>query len=103
MDNLFQLTTADNILVRLQKLQPDSKPLWGKMNVSQMLAHCKVPLEVALGQKQLKRTFIGFVFGKIGKKQMLKEEPFKRNLPTDPHFIVKDNRNFADENSNWNH
>jgi len=97
MESLFQSTVADEILNRLDKLQPGTKPLWGKMNVSQMLAHSKVPLEVALGRKELKKTLMGFVFGKIGKKQMLKPEPFKKNLPTDPRFVVKHTPDFFKE------
>ena len=97
MENLFQSSVADNILSRIEKLQPGMQPLWGKMNVSQMLAHCKVPLEVAVGEKELKRTLMGVIFGRIGKKQMLKAEPFKKNLPTDPRFVVKNNPDFTSE------
>ena len=97
METLFQLTAAGEILNRLEKLQPDAKPLWGKMNVSQMLAHCQVPLQASLGEKQLKRTFMGLLFGKIGKKQVLKPEPFKKNLPTDPRFVIKNTPDFTTE------
>jgi hypothetical protein len=97
MESLFQSTAADKMLARLEKLQPGAQPMWGKMKVSQMLAHCEVPLEVALGKKQLKRTFMGVIFGKIGKRQVLKPEPFKKNLPTDPNFIVKHNPDFSTE------
>ena len=89
MENLFQSAVAEKISERMEKLQPETKPLWGKMNVSQMLAHCKVPLEVSLGQKQLKQTLLGILFGKMVKKQMLKPEPMKKNLPTVPDFVVK--------------
>jgi hypothetical protein len=94
MGNLFKSSAVTGILDRLSKLTPDSKPKWGKMNVSQMLAHCQVPLQAALGEKQLKRTLIGVLFGGIAKKQMMKEGPFKQNLPTDPSFVVKDDRQF---------
>jgi|SRR5215831_5916985 len=94
MNSLFETSASTEILDRLEKLQPETKPLWGKMNVSQMLAHCTVPLEAALGDKQFKRTFFGVLFGKMGKKQVLKDEPFKKNLPTDPNFIIKDTPDF---------
>jgi hypothetical protein len=89
MESLFQLNTTDQVLDRLEKLQADTQPLWGKMNVSQMIAHCKAPLEVALGKKKMKQTFLGVLFGKIAKKQMLKPVPMKKNLPTVPDFIVR--------------
>jgi hypothetical protein len=97
MNSLFESNSAAGIIYRLAKLHPNTKSLWGKMNVSQMLAHCQVPLQAALGEKQFKRTFFGFVFGRIGKRQMLKAGPFKKNLPTDPRFIVKDDRDFEKE------
>lgn len=39
MGSLFNAEDNNSIRKRINKLTPDSKPLWGKMNVSQMLAH----------------------------------------------------------------
>ena len=95
--NLFDRSAADEILQRIFKLNADSKPLWGKMNVSQMLAHCQIVSQIALGDTTLKKSFMGFLFGKIAKRQLMKEQPFKQGLPTAPEFIVKDSRNFEAE------
>lgn len=95
--NLFEPSGANDIFQRLSRLGPDSKPRWGKMTVSQMLAHCGTSFEVALGDKTLKRSWIGFLFGKMAKKQMVNEKPFKQNLPTAPEFLVKNDRNFEEE------
>ena len=97
MKDLFDAAAASEIQARLSKLQPDSKPLWGKMNVSQMLAHCIVPLQVALSEVQLKRSLFGKIFGRIAKKRMVSETDFKKNLPTAPQFIVRNERNFISE------
>lgn len=97
MSNLFQQTAADEIFQRLEKLQPGTNALWGKMTVSQMLAHCQAPLQVSLGEKQLKHSLMGMLFGKMAKRQMLKEVPFKKHLPTDASFVVKDERDFNTE------
>ena len=97
MQNLFQPESATGIVMRIARLKPIDKAEWGKMNVAQMLAHCKAPLEVALGDRNLKHSLIGWLFGKIAKKQMLKDKPFKQNMPTAPSFVVKDKRSFADE------
>jgi Protein of unknown function (DUF1569) len=97
MYSLLQPGVPSDIINRLAQLSPDAKPQWGKMNVSQMLAHCQVPLQVALGEKQLKRSFIGMLFGGVAKKQMLQETPVKKNLPTDPGFIIKNERDFTSE------
>lgn len=42
--NLFDPAVKHEIIVRINKLAPESKPLWGKMNVAQMLAHLQVPI-----------------------------------------------------------
>jgi hypothetical protein len=97
MQNLFQPESATGIVMRIVRLKSTAKALWGKMTVSQMLAHCQAPLQVALGDRKLKHSFIGWLFGKIAKKKMLQEGPFKRNLPTDGSFVVKDDRSFSDE------
>lgn len=100
MQNLFHQATAGEILERLEKLQPDSKAVWGKMNVSQMIAHCQAPLNVALGITSLKQSFMGLLFGRIAKKQLLKPEPFKKSLPTAPEFVIKTTPDFSIEKQN---
>jgi hypothetical protein len=94
MKNLFDRDASTEILSRLETLQPGAKPLWGKMSVSQMMAHCIVPIKVSLGEAKIKRNFMGLLFGKMGKKMVLKDEPFKKGLPTDPSFIIKDEPDF---------
>jgi len=97
MNNIFDPATVGSIVSRIEKLQPDSKALWGKMNAAQMLSHIQVPIEVAVGDKNLKRTLIGFLFGGIAKKKLFSEKPFPQNLPTDPSFIRKGEHDFEME------
>lgn len=94
MRSIFNTEDKDDILNRLDQLHPDSKPMWGKMSVSQMLAHCIVPTKISTGDIPGKRNIIGILFGKIAKKRMVSEEPFRKNLPTDPSFIVKHDPDF---------
>ncbi|HUR28020.1 MAG TPA: DUF1569 domain-containing protein [Planctomycetota bacterium] len=94
---LFETRSNQAIVARIQALRPDSKALWGKMQVAQMLAHCRQPLLVATGELQLKRGLIGILFGKLAKKKLTAPEPFKRGLPTAPQFIVRDPQAFAEE------
>jgi len=97
MESIFEPRSSASILRRIEKLQPGAVAQWGKMNVSQMLAHCQVPLQVGLGERQLKQNLVGKLFGRIAKKQMLQATPIKKNLPTDASFVVKDDRNFEKE------
>lgn len=100
MENLFTTSATEKIIDRIGKLTENSKPLWGKMNVGQMLAHCQVPLQVGIGEAKLKRTLIGILFGSIAKRALLKEKPFSKNLPTDKSFIVADSRLVEAEKAN---
>ena len=86
MKRLFDPEENNLIKERINKLTPDSRPLWGKMNVSQMLAHLQAPMSVAFGQLKLKGGLMAFLFGKIAKKQILLDKPFKKNLPTVKEF-----------------
>ena len=97
MENLFTPVSNQQMVDRITALPPDTKALWGKMTVAQMLAHCQEPLYVALGEKHLKGGIMAFLFGKIAKRQLVKDTPFKRNLPTAPGFIVKTEKNFSEE------
>jgi uncharacterized protein DUF1569 len=94
MRSIFNTDDKNEIINRLDQLHPDSKPMWGKMSVSQMLAHCIVPTKISTGDIPGKRNIFGILFGKIAKKRMVSEEPFKKNLPTDPSFIVKHDPDF---------
>ena len=97
MKSLYRPSDNQEIILRLQNLSPDAKPLWGKMNVAQMLAHCQVPLQLAYGDVKLKRRFIGWLFGGIAKKKLITGKPWNRNLPTDPAFVMNTEHNFEAE------
>ena len=97
MQSLFDSNTNVEIINRINLLMVDSKNEWGKMNVSQMLKHSQQPLLVAFGDKKLKRGLMGILFGTMAKKTLLKPGDFKKNLPTDPSFLVKDQKEFEEE------
>ena len=54
MKNIFDPTVTDEIITRINQLKPDSQPLWGKMSVAQMLAHCNVTYETVYEDKHKK-------------------------------------------------
>jgi hypothetical protein len=63
MKNLFQLEAVDELVSRLDKLQPASPRQWGKMEVAQMMAHCSAALDMASGRLNLPRIFLGRLLG----------------------------------------
>jgi hypothetical protein len=97
MPSLFDTSSRDAILRRLDALTPESARQWGKMDAAQMLAHCSAALEVGTGDRPLERSLIGRIFGPFVRSSMLGDKPFGRNSPTDPSFVVRDRRDFARE------
>lgn len=97
MKDLFDKTTYNEVTGRLNKLSPQSPAQWGKMNVAQMLAHCKEAFKIPLSEKKIPRSFIGRLIGWMVKPQLYNDSPWKQGLPTSPGFIIKDERNFNEE------
>jgi hypothetical protein len=100
MKSLFNTEDNHEIVERINKLTPAAERQWGKMHVNQMLSHCQRPLRVAFGELKLKRGIISFLFGKIARKKLTGPAPFKKGLPTDHNFIVKDNPDFESSKRN---
>lgn len=86
--NLFDPAVKQDIIDRINKLTPGSKAQWGKMNVSQMLAHVQKPIGIAYGTHQPKGSFLLRLIGPLFKSKLWDETPYKQGLPTDPTFIM---------------
>ncbi|MEO5890522.1 MAG: DUF1569 domain-containing protein [Ferruginibacter sp.] len=91
MKTVFDKTTRDELISRIDALNENSAAQWGKMNVYQMLKHCTLCEEMYLGKKKYKRVFLGRLFGKIGLKNLMKDDrPLGRNAPTGADFKIKE-------------
>ncbi|TKC05819.1 DUF1569 domain-containing protein [Pedobacter frigoris] len=99
MNSLYNQEDVKEILKRIEKLTPNAQRQWGKMNVSQMLAHLNISLETPLGINFPKRAFLGRIIGGIVKIGHLSKKPLPKNAPTDPNYIIRDNPNFEKEKS----
>ena len=102
MKTIFDKTTRDELIQRIDMLDENSTAQWGKMNVYQMLKHCTLWEEMITGSTKYKQAFIGRVFGKIALKGLLKDEkPLRRNTPTTPELKVKNNGDALSEKKKW--
>jgi hypothetical protein len=97
MKNLFDKDAYNEVTERLNKLTAQTQHQWGKMDVAQMMAHCKEAFKVPLSDKKMPRMFMGLLIGWMIKPKLYNESPWKRNLPTAPNFIIKDQRDFETE------
>lgn len=98
MKNIFEPEVSEGMIDRIIHLNPDTSPLWGKMNVAQMLAHCNVTYELAYENKHEKPNFLMRFFAKTFAKEMVVgEKPYKKNGMTAPVFLVKAQKDFEVE------
>jgi len=89
--NILDQSTASQFIERLCQLEFDSRPLWGKMNAAEMLAHCRQGMELPLGKFELRPNFFfKLLFGKWVKSVVVGDKPFKINSPTAPEFKIHD-------------
>lgn len=95
---MFHPDTVAGLHARLDMLNSDTGRLWGKMTVSQMLAHCCIPFEQALGMRSDgPNLFMKLLLRAFFKKSMVNEVPYRQNLPTAPSFVIDDERNIEVE------
>lgn len=101
MKTVLDASTRTEVIDRIAKLDSNSKPLWGKMNVYQMVKHCGQWEEMALSHTVYKQSFLGKIFGKVALKSMLKDEPVKKNIPTVPSFVITGDGDVEAEKARW--
>ena len=95
LPNIFSQSVADEIIERIQQLKPTTPAQWGKMNVSQMLAHCNVTYEMAYENKHPKPNFLmRMILRAFVKNLVVNEIPYKKNAQTAPAFLITDEKEF---------
>jgi hypothetical protein len=96
--NIFDIAVVNELIARIQLLQANTQPKWGKMSVDQMLAHCNVSYEMAYENKHAKPSaFLQLILKLIVKKAVVNDTPYKHSLKTAPAFIIQDAKNFEEE------
>jgi Protein of unknown function (DUF1569) len=98
MKNVFDKNDNQEFINRINHLTAQSQPVWGKMNVAQMLAHCCVSYELVYENKHPKpKPLLRFFLKTFVKKYIVNEEPYKQSLRTAPEFLITDERIFEKE------
>ena len=97
MKNLFDVRVADQVKTRLGKLEPQSERHWGKMTAAQMLAHCSVSMQWAVGEVVPEKGPLPVrLIGRLVKPMVLRnEDPLRKNSPTAKSLIVANERDFG--------
>jgi hypothetical protein len=98
--SLFHAADHERLVARINTLTPASQAQWGTMNVAQMLAHCQVPLRIALGDMKPASTLLNRLVGRMLKGMILRRPEFRKNSPTFKEAVIADERSFEQEHAN---
>jgi hypothetical protein len=100
--SVFEKHTTELTLNRLEQLNSDSTPLWGKMNAAQMLAHVNVSYDVAFEKLPVKNgSFMKFMLKTFLKNAVVGPKPYPKNSRTAPYFIQDSDKDFEKEKANF--
>jgi len=86
--NLYDTETHREILARIAKLGPDTRPSWGVMTPGQMCAHCAEVLEVSEGKALVGTPWFVRAFRGLIKRLVLSDRPYPRGSRTHPQYVA---------------
>jgi hypothetical protein len=98
LPSIFDQASANQVIARINQLSTETKPVWGKMDVARMLAHCNVTYEMVYTDKHKKpNAFMRWILGMFVKNGVINEKPYPKNSQTATVFIISDEREFEKE------
>jgi len=95
MKSIFDQDISEAFVARINRIQSDTKPIWGKMNAAQMLAHCSGAFEHKSSSKlpYLTKLWIRI----INRGIVIGKKPYPKGLKTSKAFVIDDQRDFEFE------
>jgi hypothetical protein len=94
MGSMLNQQDYQSIGDRLGRIGQDAKPAWGKMNAAQMMWHCAVAVQNALGEKPATGTAPGFLKWPPVRWLIIHAFPLPKNSPTAPEFVAPEGADF---------
>jgi len=105
MNTVFDKSTREQLIERINTITENNKAQWGKMNTYQMVKHNTYWNGWILGKEKhtYRQSFMGKIFGKRVLKNVLKDDkPLDKNIPTSTQFKVKEiNGDLNAEKAKW--
>ncbi|WP_026777531.1 DUF1569 domain-containing protein [Polaribacter sp. Hel_I_88] len=98
MKNIFTKEITAEVISRIENLTSQKQPIWGKMSVSQMLAHCCVTYEMVYTDKHPRpNAFTRFMMKALIKNIVTSDKPYVKNGRTARQFLIVDEKDFVSE------
>ncbi len=103
MKTIFDNTTRAELTNRINRLSQNAAAQWGKMNVYQMVKHCRLWEEMMQSRTNLRRSLIGRLFGRFALKAVLgNDAPLRKSTPTISSLAITESRgDFEAEKKRW--
>ena len=100
IQNIYSAPVSEQFIDRINKLSANTQSQWGKMDVSQMMAHCNVSYDMAFDENFKKSSsFLRFILKNLVKKGFVNENPLKKNSSTATEMLIKTPKDFEQEKS----
>lgn len=98
LPNIFATEVNQSFINRINKLSPETKAVWGKMNVAQMLAHCSVTYEMIYENKHpAPKGFMKLMLKFFIKGVVVNEKAYPKSSRTAPAFLITEPKIFEAE------
>ena len=91
--NSFNEQDTAEFISRIDKLTPTTKPIWDKMDVAKMMAHCNVTYELEYENIHPKPNgFVKLMLILFVKNSIVGQKPYKKNGQTGSQFLRLTNK-----------
>ena len=91
--NSFNEQDTAEFISRIDKLTPTTKPIWDKMDVAKMMAHCNVTYELEYENIHPKPNgFVKLMLVLFVKNSVVGQKPYKKNGQTGSQFLRLTNK-----------
>ncbi len=98
MKNIFTKEVSTEVIERIENLTSETQPIWGKMSVAQMLAHCCVTYEMVFTDRHPRpNAFTRFMMKTLIKNIVTSEKPYVKNGRTARQFLIVEEKDFVSE------
>lgn len=100
--DIFSRSEVDKLKARIQRLVPDTRPQWGRMNAAQMLAHASKPYDTLYDAEYQRRYpphtgLMRLLLKWLVKPLVVGPRQYKPNTRTAPSYVVADERDLTRE------
>lgn len=98
--NIFERAVTDELIVRIDRITPDARPLWGVMNAAQMMAHCSKVYDTLYDAEYQRKNpsqkgVLRFLLRSFVKPMVVGPKPYKPSSRTAPSYVIVDDREYG--------